>query len=124
MDKTKVKIDSGKEFSTLESKTVRLRKKKDRIEAMEFCTVKHQGRTLKMLGELAPGWRPKTRSRNKLRLNMKKLLDPSLNIKGVTVLDDISSDEKLEIYEISIKRKKTAAAKTSYFHPAKAKRSL
>ena len=61
---------------------------------MEFCTVKHQGRTLKMPGELAPSWRPKTRPRNKLRLNMKKLLNPSLNIKGVTVIDDNSADEE------------------------------
>ena len=52
---------------------------------------------------------------------MKKLLDPSLNIKGVTVLDDIYSDEKPEIDKMSIKRKKTAVAKTSSFHLAKAK---
>ena len=122
--KTKFNIDSGKEFSTLENKTVRLRKRKNRVEAMEFCTVKHQGRTLKMLGELAPGWRPKTRTNNKLRLNMKKFLNPRLNTKEVTILDDISSDEKPEIDKMSIKRKKTTAAKTSSFHPAKAKRSL
>ena len=47
-----------------------------------------------MLGELAPGWRPKTRPRNKLRLNMNKLLNPSLNIKGVTIIDDNSVDEE------------------------------
>ena len=47
-----------------------------------------------MLGELAPGWRAKTRPTNKLRLNMKKLLNPRLNTKEVTVLDDDSSDEK------------------------------
>ena len=122
--KTKVKTDTDKEFSTLENKTARLRKSKNRVEGMEFCTVKHQGRTLKMLGELAPGWRPKTRSKNKLRLNMKKLLDPSLNDKGVTVLDDISSDEKPEIDQMSIKMKKTTVAKNSSFHPAKEKRSL
>ena len=50
-----------------------------------------------MVGEFAPGWRPKTRSKNKLRLNMKKLLNPKLNTEEVTVLDNSSSDEKLEI---------------------------
>ena len=53
---------------------------------------------------------------------MKKLIDPSLNVKGVTVLDDISSDEKPE--KMSIKRKKTTAAKTSSCHPAKEKGSV
>ena len=72
---------------------------------------------------IAPYWRPKTRPTNKLRLNMKKLLNPRLNTKKVTVLDDISSDEKPEIDKMSIKRKKTAVAKTSSFHPEKAKRS-
>ena len=64
---------------------------------MEFTTIKHQGKSLKMLGELASTWRPKTRPRNKLRLSMKKLLNPRLNAKEVTVLDDDSSDEKPKI---------------------------
>ena len=63
---------------------------------MEFSTVRHQGKILKMMGELASGWRPKTRPKNKLRLNMKKLLNPKLNTVEVTVLDDDSSDEKIE----------------------------
>ena len=49
-----------------------------------------------MVGELAPGWRPKTRPRNKLRLNMKKLVNPKLKKEGVTVIDNSSSDENLE----------------------------
>ena len=122
--KTKVNIDSGKEFSTLESKTVRLRKKKDRIEAMEFCIVKHQGRTLKMLGELAPGWRPKTKPKNKLRLNMKKLLDPRLNTKEMTVLDDISSDEKPEIDKMSIKKEEKNSCKNFIFSSCKGKKVI
>ena len=40
-------------------------------------------------------WRPKTRPRNKLRLNMKKLMNPKLNKERVTMIDDSSSDEKL-----------------------------
>ena len=91
---------------------------------MEFATIKHQGRNLKMMGESAPTWRPKTRPRNKLRLNMNKLLNPSLNTKEVTVLDDDSIDEKLKVDKVSSKRRKEAVAKTSSFHPAKAKRSL
>ena len=50
-----------------------------------------------MLGELAPVWRPKTRPRNKLRLNMKKLLNPKLNKEEVIVIEDSSSDEKLDV---------------------------
>ena len=49
-----------------------------------------------MVGDLAPGWRPKTRPKNKLRLNMKKLPNPKLNTKIVTVLDTSSSNEKIE----------------------------
>ena len=64
---------------------------------MEFSSIIHQGKNLKMVGELAPRWRPKTRPRNKLRLNMKKLLNPKLNKEGVTVIDDSSSDEKLDV---------------------------
>ena len=94
------------EFSTLENKTVRPRRKKKKVAAMEFATVKHQGRTLKLLRELAPGWMPKTRPTNKLRLNMKKLLNPSLNTKEVTVLGDDSSDEKPKIDKVSSKRNK------------------
>ena len=56
----------------------------------------HQGKNLKMVGEFSPGWRPKTRSKNKLRLNMKKILNPKLNTEEVTVLDTSSSDEKIE----------------------------
>ena len=122
--KSEARFDSCKEFSTLENKTVRPRRKKNRVEVMEFAAVKHQGRNLRMMGELAPAWRPKTRPTNKLKLNLKKLLNPKLNTKEVTVLDDISPDEEPEIDKMSIKRKKKAVAKTSSFHPAKAKRSL
>ena len=77
-----------------------------------------------MLGEFAPGWRPKTRPKNKLRLNMKKLLDPHLNVEGVTILDELSSDEKAESKKLSPKKKKTAAAKASPGQPAKTKTSV
>ena len=84
---------------------------------MEFATIKHQGKSLKMMGELASTWRPKTRPRNKLRLNMKKLLNPRLNSKEVTVLDDDSSDEKPKI-------EKEAVLKAPASHHTKGKNPL
>ena len=49
-----------------------------------------------MLGEIGTAWRPKTRPKNKLRLNMKKLLNPKLSQKNITVIEDSSSQEELE----------------------------
>ena len=63
---------------------------------MELAIVRHQGRTLNMVIYLAPVWRPKTRSKNKLRLNTKNLLNPKLNTTGVTMIDTSSSEENLE----------------------------
>ena len=123
--KAEARVGTGKEFSTLENKTVRPRKNKNRIEVMEFSTVKHQGRSLKMMGELAPAWRPKTRPRNKLRLSMKKLLNPSLNTKEVTVLDEVSpDDEKPRIDKVSSKKKEGAVVRSLVFHHVKEKKSL
>ena len=91
-----------REFYSQEDKIVRPKKNKIKVKAMEFSTVRHQGKSLKMMGELASTCRPKTRPRNKLRLNMKKLLNHRLNTKEVTVLDNDSSDEKpLKIVEES-----------------------
>ena len=90
---------------------------------MEFASIKHQGRTIKMLGELAPGWRPKTRPKNKFRLNSKKLMNHKLNIKEVTILDDASSNEEPEIGKMNIKRKGKAVAQASSPLPVKTTRS-
>ena len=49
-----------------------------------------------MQGEVGAVWRPKTRPKNKLRLNMKKLLNPRLAKKKITIIEDSSSQEKLE----------------------------
>ena len=49
-----------------------------------------------MLGEIGIGWRPKTRPKNKLRLNMKKLLNPKLAQNKITVIEDSSSQEELD----------------------------
>ena len=73
--------------------------------------------------EKASYFKPKTRSRNKLRLNMKKLLNPRLYTNEVTVLDDVSPDENPEIKKASRKGKKPAAVKAPFVHPAKVKSS-
>ena len=49
-----------------------------------------------MLGEIGVGWRPKTRPKNKLRLNMKKLLNPKLAQKKIAVIEESSFQEELE----------------------------
>ena len=90
-DATRVCIE--KEFHS-QGDEVALPKRK-KIKVVEFASVTHQGKTFKMLGEIAPIWRPKTRPKNKLRLNMKKFLNPKLNKERVIVIDDSSSDEKL-----------------------------
>ena len=58
--------------------------------------MKHQGKFLSMLGEIGTTLRPKTRPKNKLGLNMKKLLNPKLDKKKITVIEDSSSQEELE----------------------------
>ena len=48
------------------------------MKVVELASITHQGKFLKMLGEVGAVWRPKARPKNKLRLNMKKLLNPKL----------------------------------------------
>ena len=60
-----------------------------------------------MLGEIGTGWKPKTRPKNKPRLNMKKLLNPKLAQKKITMIEDSSSQEELEDNEdINVKEMK------------------
>ena len=63
-------------------------------KVVQLASIKHQGKTLSMLGEIGAGWRTKTRPKNKLRLNMKNLLNPKLNQKKITVIEDSSSQEE------------------------------
>ena len=65
-------------------------------KVVQLALIKHQRKTLNMLGDIGAGWRPKTRPKNKLRLNMKKLLNPKLAQKKITVIEDSSSQEELE----------------------------
>ena len=45
-------------------------------KVVQLAAIKHQEKTLSMLGEIGVGWRPKTRPKNKLRLNIKNILNP------------------------------------------------
>ena len=54
---------------------------------------------------------------------MKKLLNPKLNSKQVTILKDISSGEEPQFYTMNIKSKGKIVAKASSSHPAKEKES-
>ena len=122
--RTEVKAEACREFPTSESKAAKPNRKRNKLEVTELASIQHQGRELKMVGEAASYWRPKTRSKNKLRLNMKKLLNPRLNTNEVTVLDDVSMDDKPELDKVSRKVKKQTAAKVAYVHLVKTKSSL
>ena len=41
-------------------------------------------------------WRPKTKVKNKLRLNMKKILNPKLRKEKITMIEDSTSEEDME----------------------------
>ena len=88
-------------------------------KVVQLASIKHQGKALKMLGEIGTAWRPKTRSKNKLRLNMKKLLNPKLAKKKITVIEDSSSQEVLEDNEYQNKKfmkgKKQIVSENKYF---------
>lgn len=114
--KTEARIEYTEKYSQ-EDKTKKPKKKKTKIEGIELATIKHQGKTLKMVKELVSEWRPKTRSKNKLRLNMKKLLNPRMKTEEINVLDDESSDEELKI-------KKEAVINSPVSEHTKEKRSL
>ena len=59
-----------------------------------------------MLGEISPVWGPKTRPKNKLRLNMKKLLNPKLVKEKITPIEDSFSEDKFDDAEDGSKDKK------------------
>ena len=65
-------------------------------KVVQLVAIKHQGKSLSMLGEIGVGWRPKTIPKNKLKLNMKNLLNPKLAQEKITIVEDSSSQEELE----------------------------
>ena len=65
-------------------------------EGVLISSLKFHGKSYAMIGE--SNWRPKRRPKNKLRLNMKKILHPKLAKEKITVIDseDYSSQEYLK----------------------------
>ena len=61
-------------------------------EGVLISSLKFQGKSYAMLGEST--WRPKTRPKNKLRLNMKNLLNPKLAKEKITMIDSEDSSSK------------------------------
>ena len=90
----KYRVHSKLEIHAHSEEEIVSRRKK--MKVVELASITHQGKALKMLGEVGEVWRPKTRPKNKLRLNMKKLLNLKLAEKKLTVIEDSSSQEKLE----------------------------
>ena len=70
-----------------------------------------------MIGE--SNWRPKTRLKNKLTLNMKNILNPKLAKEKITVIEDSSSredlkeDEDLNSEQVNSKREDSVTVKSS-----------
>ena len=48
--KTEVKAETCREFSSSTSKAVKPNRKRNKLEVMDFSSIKHQGRTMKILG--------------------------------------------------------------------------
>ena len=63
-------------------------------EGLVIYSIKVRGKSYAMIGE--SNWRPKTRAKNNLRLNTKKLLNPKLAKEKITVIEDSSSHEYLK----------------------------
>ena len=88
-------------------------------EFFHLAAIKHQGKTLSMLGEVGVGWRPKTRPKNKLRLNMKKNLNPKLAQEKITILEyscsqeDLEEDEILNVKKVKSKKKDSLMVNSS-----------
>ena len=86
-------------------------------EGLLISSIRVRGRYYAMIGE--SNWRPKTRAKNKLRLNMKRLLNPKLAKEKVTVIEDSSSredlkeDEDLNFEQVNNKREDSVIVKPS-----------
>ena len=66
-------------------------------EGVLISSVNFQGRSYAWLDEST--WRPKTRPKNKLRLNMKKLWNPKLAKEKITVIDSENSSSQENLKE-------------------------
>ena len=63
-------------------------------EGIQISSIKFHGKSYVVIGE--SNWRPKTRAKNKLRLTMKRILNPRLMKDKITIIEDSSSREDLE----------------------------
>ena len=63
-------------------------------DSLQVSNVNLQKKYLVHIEEIK--WRPKTRAKNKLRLNMKRILNPKLKEEKITVIEDSSSEEDVE----------------------------
>ena len=63
-------------------------------EGVQISSIKFRGKSYVMIGE--SNWRPKTRAKNKLRLNMKTILNPRLMKEKITEIEDSSSQDDVE----------------------------
>ena len=62
-------------------------------DSLQVSKVKLQKESLIQVEEVK--WRPKTRVKNKLRLNMKNILNPKLRNEKVTMIEDSSNEEDM-----------------------------
>ena len=63
-------------------------------DTLQVSNVKFQRKASVYVKEV--NWRMKTRVKNKLRLNMKKILNPKLRKEKITVIEDSTSEEDME----------------------------
>ena len=63
-------------------------------EGVQISSIKFHGKSYAMIGE--SNWRPKTRAKNKLRLKIKKNLNPILMKDKITEIEHSSSREDVE----------------------------
>ena len=63
-------------------------------EGVQISSIKFRGKSYAMIGK--SNWRPKTRAKNKLILNMKIILNPRLMKDKITEIEDSSSQEDVE----------------------------
>ena len=63
-------------------------------EGVQISNIKFRWRSYAMIGE--SNWRPKIREKNKLRFNMKIILNPRLMKDKITDIEDSSCQEDVE----------------------------
>ena len=86
-------------------------------EGVLISNIKFPARSYAMIGE--SNWRPKTRPKNNLRLNMKNILNPMLAKAEITVIEDSSSqedlkeDEGMNYEQVNSKREDSVTMKSS-----------